>query len=129
MLVPVPAYVAMGVQVPVDDAVVLVLVDVEAAGSPAAQEPERERDDHDAGERLGRALEAGREVAAEKHDRDPERDEGRRVAEAPREAEPARSAPGPVRLAGDERRDRDEVIRVGGVAEAEQHRDRKHDCR
>ena len=49
------------------------------------------------------------------------------MAEAPERAEPGRSPAGALLPRGNERRDGGDVIRVGRMAQAEQHRDEEHD--
>jgi len=55
---------------------------VRMRAAAAAQEPEREHDDHHADDGLRAALHGLRQVRAVEHDRQAERDEARRVAEA-----------------------------------------------
>src|SRR5437868_1185806 len=98
-------------------------VAVEPALPPAQEQPQREHDDHDADERLRSTLRRVGQVAAEEDDRKPEDEQRRRVPEPPGEPEDRRPARRPDALACDDRRDRDEMVRVGGVAQAEQERD------
>ena len=49
------------------------------------------------------------------------------MAEAPPDAERGRAAPRPFAARGDQRRDRGDVVGVGRVAQAEQHRDEEDD--
>lgn len=117
----------MPVDVHVTDAAVLVLVDVEATGTPAVEEPDGESDDHERDRGLGTPPHRLGQVLAEHDDGEPEGKQGRRVAEPPEEAEPPGAPAGTLVPAGDERRDRGEMVGIGRVAEAEQDGDRDHD--
>ncbi len=66
-----------------------------------------------------------REVGARDDDRHAQREQRGGVAQPPREAHPARAA-GAAAIARDERGDRGQVVRVGGVAQPQQDRDEDH---
>jgi hypothetical protein len=117
---------SVAVEMAVHDALMPMFVRVEPALAPAVQQADGERDDDEADERLGATLHRVRQVPIGEHDRDAERDERRRMAEAPREAEPAGAADGALGLRGHERRHGDEVIRVARVAKPEEERDRDY---
>ena len=115
------------VRVRVHHIAVAVHVGVEASAPPADQQAHGEDDDDRADRHLGRALQAARQVGAEEHDRQPEREQRGGVAEPPGQSE-RRGATGPAALVRQqERGDRREVIGVGGVAQSEQHRHEQHD--
>ena len=65
-------------------------VRVEGAAVPAQEQRDRERDDHEADRRLRCLLHRLGQVALEEHDRQPEGEQGRRVAEAPGRARAGR---------------------------------------
>ena len=70
-----------------------VRVGVERAASPAHEQPDGERDDHHPDGRLGSLLDGLREVGGVEDDRQPEDEQGRRMAQSPDEAEPASRLP------------------------------------
>ncbi len=93
---------------------------------PLPQHPcgEREDDQPDAG--LGPELEPARQLRLEGDQRHPDQDQGGRVADAPPGADLRRRADVAV-LAGEQRGDRDQVVGIGGVAEAEHEREPERD--
>ena len=96
---------------------------VEVPAPPADEQPDGERDDHEADERLGALLDVPGQVRREEDDRQAEREERQRVPAAPCEAEPRRLASPWSRLPAATSRDRGEVVWVGRMAQAEEHRD------
>jgi hypothetical protein len=90
-------------------------VDVERTTAPAEQEPHREVHDHDPNNRLGRLLEAIRQIGVQEQDGQPECEERDRVAETPGEPELSGPPRGAVASPRHERGHRGEVIRIGGV--------------
>ena len=100
----------------------LVGVQVEQAAPPADEQPDRKDDDQQADRRLGAALHGLRQVGPEEDDRQAEREQRNCVARPPGEAEARRHPGGAVAAARDQGRHRREVIRVGGVPEAENGR-------
>jgi hypothetical protein len=104
-----------------------VLVHVEGTRPPAHKQAHREPDDDEADERLRGSLGPGRQRMPEEDERSSERDERQAVPDSPREAEAGtgpRITPLPAR---DEGRDGGDVIRVGGVAKAQQDGDEEDD--
>src|SRR6476619_3058649 len=94
---------------------------VEGAAAPPYEEPDGETGDQEPDRGLGAALDCLRQVCAIEDDRHTEREERQGVAGSPREAEPGRVSGAPLGR-GEESRDRSDVVRIGGVAEAEQDR-------
>jgi hypothetical protein len=115
------------VQVTVDLAPVNVAMGVEGPPPPLAEHLHRQQDDEDADERLGRAEQRIRQVAAGEDDRYPEHDQRRSVTESPGGAQDAGTTRRPLALRRDEGRNGDEVIRIRRVAKSEQERDREDD--
>jgi hypothetical protein len=114
------------VQMPVDDTVVCVVVGVESSRSPAHKQPDSKRYDDEADEDLGDLLDSGWQIRAEENDRKSQDEERDRVSCPRRKAEEAGAPQRTLGLAGDQRRDGNQVIRVGRVPKAEEKRDRKH---
>jgi hypothetical protein len=110
------------VDVRVAAAVVLVEVNVVHPAPPAHEQPHGERHDDDADRCLGALLCALRQVGLEEHDRQAEDEERRRVAEPPGEAESPGAASPSFLVRRDQRADRREVVGVGRVAQAQEHR-------
>jgi hypothetical protein len=106
---------AVGVQA----ALVCMYVQVEEASAPAHEQPDGQRADDEAHRGLGALLHRLRQVGLEEHDRQAEREERRRVAEAPRETEARGGGARALTRAGEQRRDGREVIRIRRVTEAE----------
>jgi hypothetical protein len=101
-------------------------VETHLAAPPAKQQPHREVDDHAADRRLGSLLDSLREESMEQENRQAEDEQGRRVAETPCKAELTRAPGGPILAARYERRHRGEVVRVRGVAQAEEDSNGEH---
>ena len=101
-------------------------VGVEAARAPVQQEPDRQRHDHDADRQLGAPLHAVGQVGAEQHDRQAEGEQRGRVAQPPSEAQAPGAARAALLVGGDQRRDRGEVVGIGGVAQPEEDGDGAH---
>ena len=102
-------------------------VHVELAAPPAEEQSDRQVDDHDGDGRFSALLDMFREVAVEEQDGKTERKQRECVPKTPGEAERAGASRRALAAAGHERRHRREVIRVGGVSQAEQHGDCEHD--
>ena len=85
------------------------------------EQPDRQVDDQSGNRRLGAALDALGQVGLEEQDRHAEDDQGHGVPEPPPGAERRCLAPRLFLAGRDERRDRRDVVRVGGVAQAEQN--------
>jgi hypothetical protein len=108
-------------------ALVFVLVDMEAAAPPLPEETERQRDDDQSDRRFDATPGGLRQGSPDEQERQAEGDERRRVPDAPREAEQGARACVPSVRPGHERRDRGEVIGVGGMAEAEEQCDEENE--
>jgi hypothetical protein len=110
------------VKVAVLDLAVAMRVNMKTATAPAQQQPDREEHDHQPDERLGAPLDRLGQVSAEDDDRQPEDGQRQCMARPPGHAEPS----GPLAAAGrvgcDQGRYRGQMVRVGGVPEAEQQR-------
>ena len=115
--------VSVGVSVP--EAAVRVSMDVEGAMPPSEEQAGREADDQESDPDLCRPLKLGRQITVEQDDRQPERDQRRPVAEAPRQTQDPGPPGAPAGVVQDEGRDRGQVIGIGRVREPEEERDEK----
>jgi hypothetical protein len=114
---------AVHVGVHMADRLMLVIMHVEIAGSPTAQQSNRERDDDDADHHLGGLLNRTGQSTAEEHDRQTEDPERSGMAQPPGQAQQRRSA-SPALLFGQQQSgDRGEVIRIERMPQAEDQRD------
>jgi hypothetical protein len=129
MVVNVAGVARVRMEVCVRAAVVCVHVHVIGAAAPAHEQPHGEHDDDHADQRLRRLLDDMRQEAPQQQDGQPEREQRRRVAEPPGEAEARGGAGGTPPRVGDERRDGDEVVGVRGVPETECEREQEDDER
>ena len=103
-------------------AVVVVLPGAVVASRPFPDHPRRQHDDDHSHGLLGAALEPGRQLGLEEDQGQPDRQQHRRVAEAPPGAEPGGVAVvGVVRC--DQGGDRNQVVGVRGVAQPEDEGD------
>ena len=105
---------------------VAVRMDVEVALRPAEQQPERKEDDHQTDGHLCAPDQPVRQVPPEQDHRQPEGQQCGGMAEPPRQAKCSGPTCAVPLVRQDEGRDRREVVRVGGVPEAQQkgHRQR-----
>ena len=102
---------------------VRVLVEAKLAAPPAGEQPQREVDDQPRDRRLRATLDASRAAPARRaDDRQAEHEERQRVPEAPGHAEPRGASGRALAPAGEERRDGDDVVRVGRMPQAEEDR-------
>ncbi len=90
---------------------------------PAYEQRQREPDDERSDRRLRSPLNGNGQIRAVEDDREAEGEERGAVADPPGEPEPRGGAP----VAGGQGRHRREMVRIGGVSEAEEQRDAKHD--
>jgi len=94
---------------------VRVHIKAELTASPADEKPYGDVDDDDADRRLRRLLSQLRKSAVEKDDRESEGKQRRRMAKAPDKTQLPRATSAALASARNQRRDGDEVIRVGRV--------------
>ena len=113
----------MLVQVRVLDAVVLVTMNVVVPPLPAHDQTHCEVDDQERDGGLSDLLRALGEVLAEEDDREAEDEQRRCVPETPSETEPRGRSSRAFLAARDECRHRGEMVRIGGMPEAEQDSD------
>ncbi len=102
-------------------------VDIEAPAPPAHEQPDGQGDDDQADRRLGPLLDALRQIGAVEHDRNPQNEEARRVAETPDESEDGRLSRRALLPRRNERGHRCEVIGVARVTQSEPDRGDHHD--
>jgi hypothetical protein len=96
-----------------------VLVHVEGARPPAQKQAHGEPDDDEADERLRGSLSPGGQCMSEEDERSSERDQRQSVPDAPCEAQPGAGPRVSFAPARDKGSDGADVIRVGGVTQAE----------
>ena len=106
---------------------VRVCMEAELTAAPADEEAEGEVDDDEADCRLRRLLNPLRKKAVEDEDRKPEGEQRRRMAEAPGKPEFPGPTSGALPSARNERRYRNEVIRIGRMTQSEKNRDSEND--
>jgi hypothetical protein len=105
------------------DLPMLVVMHVEIAGSPAAQQSHGEREDDNADDHFGGPLDRAGQSAAEEHDRKTEDRERSGMTQSPGHAQQCRSASPALLFAQQQSGYRGEVIRIERMPQAEDQRD------
>jgi hypothetical protein len=96
------------------------------AAQPLDQHARRQHHDDDPHGALGADLQPARQLRLQQDQRQPDREQRSTVADAPPRSDPGRAAGVPF-VRGDQRRDRDEMVGIGRVPQAEQERHGERD--
>ena len=108
-------------------AVVGVGVSVEVPAPPANEQPYGEKDYDDSDQSLRSLLHRPRQVASQQHERNADENQGCAVANPPGKTHRAGLSRPATPFAGEKGGNRCQVIRVGGVPQAQRHADQEYD--